>query len=139
MNGVYTHPDKGRQLIRFDGIQYGKISPTDIDGIIEYHDRIWIIYEAKYRNSPLCAGQRTLLERFVRCMGAIGKHAIAVICEHDVADHQDDVYLAHCPVRAIYNTENMVWRPPSYAVTVKQISDLYIRRYMTECEAKKGA
>lgn len=37
--GVYKHPARARRLLLFDGMQYGNITPTDIDATIEYKDR----------------------------------------------------------------------------------------------------
>lgn len=42
----YTNENRGkiqneefaRRIIDFSGMRYGNITPTDIDGVIEYHD-----------------------------------------------------------------------------------------------------
>lgn len=34
--GVYEHPNRGKQLLRFDGMRFlDSITPTDIDALIE--------------------------------------------------------------------------------------------------------
>ena len=139
--GAYNHPDWGRQLVLYDGIQYGKITPSDIDGIVEYHNRIWCVYEVKAQGVELLRGQRTMLERFVHCMADANRHAIAIVCDHGVYDPQQPIYIASCAVRSIYNTENMTWRPPNYPTTLKQMSDAYIAHFSDDMwyKAEKGA
>ena len=63
--GVYRHPARARQLLLFDGMQYGNITPTDIDATIEYKDRARIFVEVKGKSKDVPTGQRLLLQRFV--------------------------------------------------------------------------
>ena len=80
--GVYRHPARARQLLLFDGMQYGNITPTDIDATIEYKDRARIFVEVKGKSKDVPTGQRLLLQRFVDDFRASGKDAIAIIAEH---------------------------------------------------------
>ena len=127
--GVYQNANRGRQLLRFDGLIYGNISPTDIDGLIEYRNRLWIMFEAKMQGKDVPQGQRLALERFIQNVRYAGKHGIAMIVEHDVKDTGQDIYLKDCNVREIITTENGQWHPPKYEITVKDITDLYIKYY----------
>ena len=127
--GVYQNPNRGRQLLRFDGMQYGTITPTDMDGIIEYHDTLWVLYEAKIAGKDVPQGQRILLERFIRNTKKAGKYGIAVIAEHTIQDTGMDIYFGDCKVRELITTDNQTWRPPKFDVSVKQITDLYINYY----------
>ena len=127
--GVYQNERRGRQLLRFDGLQYGSITPTDCDGIIEYHNRLWIMYEAKLAGKDVPRGQRLVLERFIQIARIAKKHGIAMIVEHRVQDSGQDIYLKDCEVREIITTENQTWRPPKYEINAKDISDMYVRYY----------
>ena len=127
--GVYASINRGRQLLRFDGMQYGSITPTDIDGLIEYHDKLWIVYEAKLEDKEVSQGQKLALERFIWNVRIAHKHGIALIVVHKIKDANKDIYLKDCEVRELITTENMKWRPPKFRITVKEITDTFIRYY----------
>ena len=49
MDSKIRNPYRMRQLIDFTGLELeGGIYPTDIDGLIEYHDQEYILIEVKY-------------------------------------------------------------------------------------------
>ena len=74
---------KMRQLIDFKNIDVdGYIYPTDIDGLIEYKNSEYIIFEIKFKGSAVPYGQRLALQRMVDDFAAAGKRAIVLICEH---------------------------------------------------------
>ena len=129
--GVYRHKARARQLLLFDGMQYGNITPTDIDMTIEYKDRARIFVEVKGRTKDVPIGQRLLLQRFVDDFRASGKDAIAIIAEHDVDDSSEDIHIKDCSVREIYYKKraddvDCNWRKPHGAFTVKQLTDAFI-------------
>ena len=115
--------------MRFDGLRYGNITPTDIDSLIEYKNQLWLMFEAKLAGKDVPQGQRLALERFIHDIRIVNKHGIAMIVEHNVQDTGKDIFLKDCYVREIITTENQTWRPPKYEITVKDITDLYIRYY----------
>ena len=130
--GVYQYESRGRQLLRFDGVRYGNITPTDIDGIIDYKNRVWILFEAKLAGKSVPAGQRLALERLIQNAKRAGKHGLAMIIEHNVSDCTRDVFVTDCMVREVYTTENMDWRPPKWRIGAKDMADAYIN-YFVNC------
>lgn len=125
--GTYKNINRGRQLLRFDGIRYGNITPTDDDVTIEYKDRIWVKGEIKMVGVDVSLGQRLMLERFVNDTSKAGKHSIAIIGEHNIKDTMQDVYLKKdVTVREFYSTETHKWRPPTHKMSFVQMSDTYI-------------
>lgn len=104
----------------------GNITPTDIDGVIEYQDRIWVLYEAKLSGKEVPYGQRLALARFVSDAAKAGKMAIAMIVGHENEDPCDDIILRDCYVRELITTENCTWRPPKWRITAKEMTDAYI-------------
>lgn len=126
---MYRNPDRGRQLILFDGLQYDNMTPTDLDGIMDGKNRVWLIFEAKLADAPMHRGQRLTLERLVQDAGKAGKHGIAIVAEHKVYDEKENIMLADCMVREIYTTEHRHWWSPGKPMTVKEMADLYIDYY----------
>ena len=43
--GVITNRARARQIRDFSGLQIGTITPTDLDGLIEFHDECFIFCE----------------------------------------------------------------------------------------------
>ena len=96
------------QIIDFSKIKFGKITPTDIDGIIDYKNRLWIIIEMKYGNAKLPFGQRLALERLCDDLASGGKQAIVFIARHFV-DNADNEIPAEKTVVSEYRYDG-TWR-----------------------------
>jgi hypothetical protein len=128
--GVYEHPNRGKQLLRFDGMRFlDSITPTDIDALIEVRNQIVVFFEAKLKDKEVPFGQKLALERLVKNAGRAGKHAIAIIGEHNVTDPSEDVFLKDLLVREVFTTEQMQWRPPKRKLYAKEAADVYIRYF----------
>lgn len=128
--GVYEHPNRGKQLLRFDGMRFlDSITPTDIDALIEVRNQIVVFFEAKLKDKEVPFGQKLAIERLVRNAGRAGKHAIAIIGEHNVTDPSEDVFLKDLLVREVFTTEQMQWRPPKRKLYAKEAADVYIRYF----------
>lgn len=67
MDSKIRNPYRMRQLIDFTGLELeGGIYPTDIDGLIEYHDQEYILIEVKYGKAKVPFGQRLAIERMIK-------------------------------------------------------------------------
>lgn len=96
---------KMKQLIDFKGCAMdGGMYPTDIDGVIEYKDSKYIIFEVKYGDSEIPIGQRLALQRMVDDFTKSGKQAIVLICSHTVKNPNKPVVMAWCNVRERFIT-----------------------------------
>lgn len=100
--GKIQFRDRSRQIIDFSGLQYGNITPTDIDGLIEYKDKAYAIIEMKHRNAQMAYGQKIAIERMVNDFTVKGKLAAAFLCEHNVDDWKNDVVAKETIVRSCY-------------------------------------
>lgn len=127
--GVYVYKDRGCQAIRFDGMIYQNITPTDIDGLMELRDKAWIVFEAKHRDAKCKYGQKLALERFCADVTNAGKHCLVMIVEHDVDNVTDDVFLNPLPIREVITSENTNWHPPDRPTVVGEAVFLYISKH----------
>lgn len=100
--GKIENRNIARQIIDFSGIQYGKITPTDIDGLIEYHDKAIVLLEFKYDGSQVPKGQKLALERMCDCFRRENKEAAVLVCEHYVKDWHEDIIARNAIVREVY-------------------------------------
>lgn len=123
--GEIKHIARSQQVNSFKNMKYGKITPTDLDALIEYKDKAYIFIEVKHRNAVLPFGQKLALERLVKDTSP-KKHSIAIVCEHYQDDTDKQVDLASCTVRELYLSSENYWRPPSHHMEVKQLTNLFI-------------
>ncbi len=101
---------KAKQLVDFSGLALEDgIYPTDIDGLIEYHNSLYIIFEIKYKIPFVSIGQRIALERLAHDLSVAGKEAVVFVATHDVTDPKEDVDAAECVVRKFYDTQSGRW------------------------------
>lgn len=122
--GSIAYRGRAKQLIDYSGLKYGRVTPTDVDGLIEYQGRCFILYEFKYRDTELPIGQRIALERVV---DNLNKPALLIVAEHDTVP-VNDIKACDCPVREYYT--NGRWAHSRN--TVKELTDMFIHKH-TSC------
>ena len=61
--GVINHRERARQINDFRNLLYGSITPTDIDGCIEYQNKAYILIEIKYNDALMSRGQELAFTR----------------------------------------------------------------------------
>lgn len=80
--GIITHKERARQLRDYSGLRYGAITPTDIDGLIEYKDKAYVIYEFKFGDVEITRGQMLAIERLCDDLQKY-KMTIVIIARHN--------------------------------------------------------
>jgi hypothetical protein len=103
-----NNKERMRQVINYDGLRYDTITPTDIDGLVEYKGKAYAIIEMKHRNKDVSKGQLIALERMAEDLSAQGKLVTIFVCEHYVDNPERDVIAAKSIVRMCWF--NGVWR-----------------------------
>ena len=92
--GEIHSPERARQLRNFSGLLFGNITPTDIDGLIEYHDKGYVIIELKYRDAEILRGQELALERMTDDFQRAKKKALCIIATHQEDNPQISINVA---------------------------------------------
>ncbi len=123
--GEIQNEKRAKQLNNFNNLRYGNITPTDIDGCIEYHNKGYIFIEIKYGDKDLPFGQKLALERLVIDTSK-AKASIAIVAEHLVDNPQEQVNVASCKVREIFYFVDKKWRPPKRPVNVSQAVERFL-------------
>lgn len=122
--GTIQNRDRARQIIDFGGIRYGNITPTDIDGLIEFKAiRTYAIFEFKLKGADLPKGQKLALEEMVNDFEKAGKYACLFVCEHNVEDTNQDIVAAETIVTGMYCDGR--WRKPKLKTLEVQCSRWY--------------
>lgn len=124
--GAIQFRDRRKQIIDCRGLRYGNITPTDCDGLIEYHGKAYILFELKKRGTEVPKGQLLALVRAVDDWRRARKPALLIIAEHDVENPAEDIDAAKCNVRSYYG--GGVWKHPNAPITLKDTIDSFISR-----------
>jgi Holliday junction resolvase-like predicted endonuclease len=121
--GVIRNVERKQQINDFSKLIIGKITPTDIDGVIEYKNKAYVFIEVKYNEAELPDGQRIALERMSKDLDKSGKQTMILVAQHSVADTSVSVDVAKCQVRKYYYKSN--WRPPKNPITVIEAINIF--------------
>lgn len=92
-------------------MSYGKITPTDLDAVIDFGGQLFVFIEAKLTGNSIPRGQELALERLTDGY----PQAIGIVCEH--TNRTGVINLANCVVKR-YRWRG-AWRNPRYVITVK--------------------
>lgn len=61
--GVIRNREFKQQIADFSGLRWGKVTPTDLDGFIDFGNKLFVFIESKHGDSVMPYGQRLALER----------------------------------------------------------------------------
>lgn len=120
--GSIQYRARRQQLIDFSGLRFGNITPTDCDGLIEYHNKAFIFFEIKYRDAKVPEGQQKAFMRNVDALRLAGKAALFIIAEHEVDDSSADINAVNCKVREFYDG---TWK--NTKETLKEVIERFIQ------------
>lgn len=99
-------PELKRQLVDYSGIRFGNITPTDIDGFIEYQDCMYAFIEIKRECAVMPKGQRVAFTNLVDAVEGSAKwrHAVLFVCRHGGGD--GDINAVEMEVSSYYACRN---------------------------------
>ena len=86
--GIIQNRKYAKQINNFSGLRVKNITPTDIDGFIDFGNKKFVFIEMKYRGAKLPYGQRLALERLI---DSCNKDAVLIIAQHDTESGDIDV------------------------------------------------
>lgn len=122
MRGRYEHRARAKQLLLFDGLRWGNITPTDLDTFIDFGGRAFVLVELKLAGTELKRGQELAIERAVDTWNMGGVTTLALVATHGVEDPNEDVVVADAfVVRLRIGYPNMpgAWQDASKPCTVR--------------------
>ena len=112
------------QVKLFSGMKFGSISPTDIDGFLDFGNKLFIFIEAKYGESTVKGGQKLALERLCDACQTDTRTSILVITNH-VSD--TDIDISNTLVNQYrYNRK---WYTPK-TITLKEAVDKFYNKFI---------
>jgi len=112
------------RLKDFSGLRFGKISPTDIDGFLDFSDRLFIFVETKYQNSPVPYGQKLALERLCDATQSDTRNSYLLLTSYD---SDGDIDIGETVVKQ-YRYQR-VWHD-SPEMTLREVIEILINKYL---------
>lgn len=124
--GKIINRERAKQLRDYSGLKYGKITPTDIDGFIDFGNKAFVFLELKLEGTKLPYGQRLALERIGDTIEEAGKECLVVVAEHNTSLNRD-IDVANCKV--ILKRQNKQWfQSVNSQISVKEIIDDFLKK-----------
>jgi hypothetical protein len=118
MNYGIQHEARFRQANVYEGMVYDRsIRPTDIDGGMDFGNKLFVFFEMKAADAPCPTGQRLFLERITDAITLSKKSACALICEHQ-HPQCEDIQCADSIVREYRWL--FKWRKPEKELTLHE-------------------
>lgn len=120
IRGKIRNRDYAAQIRDFSGLKFGKITPTDIDGLIEYQDKGFVFIEAKYGTANLPYGQELALVRLCDVIQQ-NRPSLLIIARHY---SKGDIDFAQMVVEKF--RYRGIWHKEDKEITVKNLTDRFL-------------
>lgn len=120
--GSIRNRDVAAQLRDFSGLCFGDITPTDIDGMIEYRNKGYVYIEAKGFDARVPHGQSLALVRQHDDMSKV-KPVLTIFADHYATLGQDVDY-AKATIRKF--RFGMRWHEPKDKIIVYQVVSQFL-------------
>jgi hypothetical protein len=78
-----------KQLFSYSGLTRRRnITPTDIDGVLDYNNNAFIFLEAKLINKEVDFGQRKALEGIIKSLHESGRPSCCLVFRHNSSSNE---------------------------------------------------
>ena len=126
MQGEINNRIRAKQLRDYSSLRFGNITPTDIDGLIEYHGKGYVVLELKLRDAQIQYGQKLALERLTDDLQRAGKLTLCIIASHQCDNPEADIDVGSSIVTE-YRFKR-TWCIPKHEYSVKDLIMLFLER-----------
>ena len=122
--GIIRHKELFRTENDWSDFRYGNITPSDVDFIIEYKNKLFIIGEMKHGDSEMPRGQEIALERLV---DNIKKPALLFVASFTDIDQDDEGRIVWTRCFTSKYRHQGIWYTSK--VNTKDLCDRFIKKY----------
>ena len=121
--GKIRNREVAKQLRDYSGLRFNKITPTDIDGFLDFGDKLFIFIETKYGDTKLSYGQGLALIRLCDACANEKRESILILARHTTIK-ENDVDVSKAIVTVIRHKKQ--WKKQTEINTVRQMIDKII-------------
>ncbi len=116
------------QFLDLSRLDWGLITPTDFDVVLEFQDKVFIFMEIKHVDAkPMPLGQRLAYERTCDAVASTGRKSMVLFAKHECPT-EDDVPVDKLMV--VNYRFNQTWREPKVPTTVRRACDIFHDRWL---------
>jgi hypothetical protein len=108
------------QIIDFSGLRFGNITPTNIDGYIDFWGKGHVFFEAKHKDAIPPLGQKLAFERVA---DPLAPFSIYIIASHNSPHHQQ-INAAEAVVSSVRFLQR--WIIPDRNLTTKVVTEYFL-------------
>lgn len=121
--GAIRNREYANQVKDYSGLLYGKITPTDLDGIIDFGNKAWVLIELKHIDADLPRGQRLAIERLADLIWQSGRPSLVLVAVHNT-DADIDVAMS----KVVEYRYHGKWNVPPTHKTVRGAIDGFLEK-----------
>lgn len=126
LRGQIYNREKANMQNDFSGVRFrGNITPTDIDGFIDFGNDGFVFLETKGYGAYMTLGQRKALERLCKAAEGAGIPSIAIKSIHYNVP-PEDIDVANSMVHEYWYDGR--WKREKSGRTVKQLIDVFLSK-----------
>lgn len=112
--GGIKHKGRYKQLITYEGLEMPlhnprKITPTDIDGFVDFNGNAFLYLEAKKHDAEFIKGQRISFENLVKAHNKAGIQTLVIVFDHH-SEPDEIVDAKNCEVRQYLSNNSGGWQ-----------------------------
>ena len=122
--GKIRNREAAGQLKDFSGLRFGKITPTDIDGFVDFNNKAFVLIEVKYGTAPMPFGQKLGYERLCDACEKAGIRTLVIVAHHNI-EAPNEIDVAILPVTLVRLGKK--WRKPNVPHTVRSAVEAFLR------------
>lgn len=108
-----------------------KITPTDVDGLIDYNGNAFLFLEAKKENGIMSYGQSLAYENLIHVLQKGGAPSICVLFRHDTPSNKN-IITYNKIVDSIYlfdeEYDDWRWKKPDRQITVLEAINIFEKK-----------
>lgn len=120
IRGKIRDKDKAMHVRDYSGLRYGRITPTDIDGFLDFGGTVFVFLEIKHGGSEPPRGQLLALERLCDACESATRKSYLIIASHSTPE-DEEIDAANSIVIRVRCDKKWYTRPENE--TVKQCID----------------
>jgi len=99
--------EAAKQINDFSGLSWGKITPTDIDGFVEFGGKLFVCMECKYKNAEMGKGQKLALLRTSAAIHNPPKTYASLVLAKSEHPVEEDIDYANLDVAKVWFPGNI--------------------------------
>lgn len=126
IRGKIENRRRAGQIRDFSGLRWDKITPTDIDGFIDFRNTCFVFFELKMAGANVPRGQALAFERLTDALQSAGKHTVFIVAEHKTPIDCDIDCKSSIVTDVYYNRQ--YWPGMSHLnITLRQAVDRFLK------------